>query len=259
MKRWKRVLVVALVLVVFVAGNVSAGTLLLGGKLWVAQWDPFVAQIWEFIYENDGGYSVDIEKGKGFLVGPMIGYQGDSPISFSAALMYGPFSQSTKVDDGFDSWTVDNELTRTDLDIAISYALNDTFKVFAGYKYQKYIVESTEEGFTLELEGTVHMPGAGAGFAIPVSDTVLLGLQAGGFYVISSFEDQAYEYEMENMFGFNAEANLSFLLSPQWIMQGGYRFQRFSVEFAETDAPDETFTDTFHGLTIGAVYAIRDM
>jgi len=260
MKKWKRVLLTVLILVVFVAGNLSAGTLLLGGKLWVAQWDPFVAQIWEWMYEDSGSGTVDIEKGRGFLIGPMIGYQGDSPFSFSAALMYGPFKQKTDITDMGDTSSVDSELTRSDLDLAVSYALSDTFKLFAGYKFQKYSVTMETEWGTIEIDGTVHMPGGGASLAFPLSDTLLLGLQTGGFYVIPSFEESGYrEYDMKNTFGFNAEANISYLLSPEWILQGGYRFQRFNVEFGESEGIDETFTDTFHGLTIGAVYTIRDI
>ena len=56
--------------------------------------------------------------------------------------------------------------------------------------------------------------------------------------------------------GFNGEANLNYLLSPEWLLQGGYRFQLYPVK---PEGIDETFKDVFHGLTIGPVYTIRDI
>jgi opacity protein-like surface antigen len=242
-----------------ITSGLSADTLLLGAKGFAAIWDSFIGRIVEEQYANiTPQSSAEAGLGRGILAGPVVGYQmSDAPWSFSAAFMfYGNFTQETDIsipEFSMDE-TVDQKLRRIDIDLAAGRSFGNYFKLFGGYKYQHFKVSLKTSSFTDSIDASVHMPTVGAGIAFPLSSRLFINAQGGLLYIIPVFEDKT-----ENTFGFNTEAGVSFLLTPSLLLQGGYRFQRYNVKFSDPDAyENQSYHDTFHGLTIGLVYMFQD-
>lgn len=97
--------VLVIVCVLCMSGTLGAHTLLVGIKGWGALSNSIVGQLIEEDVANATPLSTaETERGTGFLVGPVIGFQPDnSPWSFSTALMlYGRFTQ--KIDMFIPDW-----------------------------------------------------------------------------------------------------------------------------------------------------------
>ena len=152
-------------------------------------------------------------------------------------------------------------------------------KIFAGYKYQRTDskIEITGSLYdpTLTVQGDIdtdveaatyaHMPTAGAGFVFPLSDTILLSLQAGVIYLIADCETKTEDhingttseenYSMEKTFGINTEVSISMLSRDCLLFQLGYRYQGMKHEKPDTSKSDGfSIWDSFHGVTFSALY-----
>lgn len=259
----KRRFIVALFLLFIVCiSTTTAGTLLIGAKTWFALWDSVAGELWEAELEaDDPANSFSQENGRGFLIGPVIGYNFDTnPWAVSAAfLFYGKFKQKSEyyIDAVSLNETIDQELDRMDIDVAVSRSVADYLKVFAGFKYTSYESTIVFGGFPNEVKASIQMPTIGLGVNYPVSDKLLLGLQGGLLYVMSSINLNGSDMETGNLIGFNFEVSGSYVLNADWILQGGYRFQKFNIEFIDyLGTTDIESSDVFHGLTIGALYRL---
>jgi hypothetical protein len=240
---------------------------------------------------NDARLSSDLKLGMGALVGPMLSYQTDDKLwSFSLALMhFGSFSQEADVKASTQTTAVDPyedldakyilELNRKEYDLAVTRSLTGNLKVFVGYKHQiteqKFKGEDPDgnEFDIYEVDVTIKMPTAGIGYIHPLSDRLFLGIQLGLLYVMPTveytdkFSDDAGNYSIEGdpvdgeqwekdfdkTFGFNGEASLSYLIGESVIVQAGYRYQQIRIKMGEFDFDE---WDTFHGVTLSAVYLI---
>jgi hypothetical protein len=115
-------------IIVFNTTSLRAGTVLIGVKFWYAFWDSSTAKCFEeAIARKTAAYDPEVEAqtGKGYLAGPVLGYQTDNRLwSFSIALMLlNSFSEEIKYFHNIPSRTeipCDVELDRREVDTAIS-------------------------------------------------------------------------------------------------------------------------------------------
>jgi len=255
MKRFSLVLVSVLCM----SGTLEAHTLLVGVKGWGILSNSIVAQLVEEDVVNATPLSTaETDKGTGFLIGPVIGFQSDnSPWSFSTALMlFGQFTQKIDmyIPEIFIDETADLELNRIDLDFAVSRAFGPYFKLFGGYKYQYFDSKVSSGLFTINSKIRVHIPTIGAGLAYPLSRKLFTSAQAGIIYAISDADE-----DTKPTLGFNIEGGISYLLSDSLIMQAGFRYQLYNIRFTDSSTYDkESYQDTFKGVTLALVYMFRD-
>lgn len=290
-KRSVPVVIAVILILAFAPVSLSAGTLMVGGKAWFALWDSEwgqkLAELADFeiatfySYLTYGTYTdakatSKAETGKGFLAGPLVSYQTDDRLwTMSLAVMwFSSFSQdikSTFYDYNLAAslpFKYDLKLSRKEIDVAVARSLTENLRIFAGFKRQ-----SLENNFTATVEGTeykvydvnldVNIPTAGLGFAVPISESVVVGIQAGVLYAMSKFKYKDYltnykdSIKMENTIGYNAEAALTFLVAESIAIQAGYRYQYMKFEFDDPEYPGmPKIKDTFHGITVSAVYMI---
>ena len=159
----------------------------------------------------------------------------------------------------------DLELTRKETDIAVARSLTENWKFFVGYKRQawesKFKADVQGESFDVyDINLDMDVPTVGVGYTAPLSESLALGIQAGVLYVMPDFEvkdyffDETFGVDMANTLGFNGEVMLTWLVSESVALQGGYRYQYMKLEFDDPDVDIDPIDDTFHGVTVTAVY-----
>jgi hypothetical protein len=255
------------------ARSLQAGTMMIGAKAWYAEWDSAVAKaLGEYLVvalDDYYGITMDatISPGRGFLLGPLIGYlTDDNKWSFSAAFMLlSTFKQmstfeGTGLYEGVDM-DVTTGLNRMDFDASASYLLSNYFKVIAGVKLliASYDVNFKIEGYPeedfVEVDSRSYMPTVGLALAYPVFQNLVVGVQGGLLYIISDYYSKTdkEDIDTDNSFGFNVEPNLSYLLMEHFMIQFGIRYQVYSIKFTDPDL-GVTKNDRFLGATLSAIY-----
>ena len=268
----------------FSLGSSEAGTFTVGAKSWYAYWDSAVLD-W---FEKDIGAGFkatgvtlqsDVDRGKGYLAGPVFGYQTDDGtwgVSL-AAMAFSHFSQDWHGTAGTMDLNTNIDTTRRDFDLAVTYSLarhKDTFsfleycRIFLGYKYQtvdydlglQYNTTMGIRNYNYKLDAKVHMPTVGFGIAYPVFDKLVVGLQGGvGLalidLVMTDPDGNDFDIDPKYSFSFNTEANLNFLPIKNLIVQLGFRYQEWYLKarspqrWETTESKDVTF-----GPTLAVVY-----
>ena len=295
MKRTIRIICVLLFVLSFVViaypTGGHAGTFMIGAKSWFAVWDSAIDQelidlagqdIEDDLETNYGVGNAEVdsspEKGFGFIAGPLLGYQSNDGLwSFSGAIMLlNSFSQETDgtvVADGTEyDGEYELELNRSEIDLAVTRSITNNFKVFAGYKHlileNKFSGEIknapiTYKGDIYKVDITMQIPTIGIGYVYPFTDKMIFGLQLGVLYAMTDVEyknyiwDESGDVDVENSPGYTAEANLSFLASDQFLLQGGFRYQAIKFKTESGEVADIDAWDQFYGITISAVYIIQ--
>ena len=183
------------ILMVFLFPSLSqAGTFMVGMKGWYTSWDSaFAKSLGKVVHDDlESGTTpipntVTINTGTGYLAGPLVGYQTeDRKWSISAAgMLFSSFTQNTKIETtSGQTFVLDMELTRKDLDFTAGYSLSDNVKLFAGYKYMytkadlklKCTTAVTDMGW---YQSTNNIASLGVGTAFALSDKFLLSGQFG--------------------------------------------------------------------------------
>ncbi len=295
MKRTIRIVCVLLFVMSFIVmaypTGGHAGTFMIGAKSWFAVWDSAIDQelidlaspvIEQNIINETSATSADIEtdvnQGYGFIAGPLLGYQSDDGLwSFSGAIMIvNSFTQETDgklyTNEGTYNGKFELELDRSEIDIALTRTIGTNFKVFAGYKYLSLENKFSGDvkhydygGDVYKIDITIQIPTIGVGYVYPFSDKMIFGLQLGLLYAMADVEYTDYlddgnsgDVDMKNTLGYTGEVNLSYLVTDNLLLQGGYRYQaiRFKTDDPSEDA-DINEWDRFHGVTISAVYIVK--
>jgi len=257
-----RIFLIVLVLFVSSLATVSAGSLLIGVKGWGALWNPVSGDLSEATLQDfDPDSSITLKDGRGSMFGPVLGYNFDTnPFALSAALMvFGNFKQESEysIPSFSISESMAEELKRADIDIALSYSLDNYLKLFAGYKHTTYKVSMDFEYEIYEWEAVIKMPTAGLGYTYPVNDRFLIGLQGGLLYAIPDVTFDGEDLDTENTIGFNIEINGSYVLTPVWLIQGGYRYQKLNIDFIDYNGTDDVSSaDIFNGITLSLLYVV---
>ncbi len=192
-------LVIASLLVAGCAVPAFAVDFLVGAKTGYYVWEPYFKDMKESGVE-------ELETGSGVLYGPTIGVLLTDDLSFSAVALYGTQSTYWKNDRtpkifGTNSITSTgtfySEITRVDVDSALSYRLAEKFKLFVGYKYQ--YTETTIRGtFISEQPGSAyvqvgdvlmevpsHGPALGVGYSDTIGSNFFVSCNLSGLYMFS--------------------------------------------------------------------------
>ncbi len=199
----KFALIVALVFML-VSLPAFAMDVMLGAKAGYYAWRPFYKEL------GAGGMD-DIDYGTGVLAGPIVSLLFSPDLTFSLAglagrqsthwqALFSDFSSSQEISGGFYF-----EVLRVDVDSALSYRLNDNFKLFAGYKLlylstdYKYTEVRTSipgrlpEEIDIEDINNVtpfHGPALGVGISLPLSDRVFVSANASVLYMVGVLDQK---------------------------------------------------------------------
>jgi len=278
----KKVLIVSLILGCFLAlspGISGAGTFMVGGKYWYAEWESAVLDWFEKdisagLKEQGVDLQSDIDTGTGYLAGPLLGYQTDNgkwAVSL-AAMVFSDFSQDWTGNAGSMMLDTNVDTERMDLDFAVIYALSQygdawsLFKytrVFAGYKFQKveydldlgYQTFMGDRQFRYKLDADVHMPTLGIGFVYPIFEKLVVGLQGGIGLALTELEmtdpdGVKFDISPDASITYNGEFTVTWLPIEHLIIQAGLRGQmwylkaRSPVWWEETESEDITWGPT---------------
>jgi hypothetical protein len=177
------------------------------------------------------------------------------------------------------------DIEHRDIDLQAGRMLTDYLRIFAGYRYQSYATaikadyaftfatQSTYANLDFKMKAAMHMPYAGAGIVLRVSDNLTakanaaLGLVVGGsidqkFTMQSPYFNQNLKFtggKVEMAYCLMGNASLAYKVMERVNLELGYQYQRFTLKFSDTDldadgqADDSgSETDVFHGLTLGA-------
>ncbi|MFW5771262.1 MAG: hypothetical protein ACOCX9_07475 [Spirochaetota bacterium] len=242
-----------------------AGTFIAGAKSWFAFWESGVINQYEKRMKKTIPTleSIDKEPGKGFLAGPLLGYQTDNgKWSFGmAAMAFSYFQQEMTGKENGNEVEFDASLRRMDFDLAVNHRLNPYIKAIAGYKHQYYKldIEIKPVGNSETHTANLSIPTLGIGFSYPLSNSLVAGLQLGILYVIPSVEIEqdpggSMAVETENSFGFNGETAISYLVTQNLIIELGYRLQVYEYTANIPDDPSGDARDLTHGVVVSAYY-----
>jgi hypothetical protein len=265
--------------------NSEAGTFIVGAKYWQTSWDSAVLD-W---FQKDIGAAFkatgvtlqsDVGRGKGYMTGPVFGYQTDDGTwSFSfAAMALSHFSQDWHGTAGTMDLNTNIDTTRRDFDFAVTYSLarhKDTLsfleycRIFLGYKYQtvdydlklQYNTAMGIRNYNYKLDANVHMPTVGVGVVYPIFDKLVFGLQGGvGLalidLVMTDPDGKDFDIDPKYSFAFNTEANLNILPVKDLVVQIGFRYQEWYLKARSPQRWDTTESrDTTYGPTLTIVYA----
>lgn len=237
------------------------------------EWKPY-------IQDMKGSGIEDIETGSGALYGPVFSLLITRELSLSVAALYGNQSAFWSNNNDYKQFgpqyvtatgTYYADITRLDIDSALSYAIFDNFKLIAGYKYQKIecdisltvvTIDSTYNySSTLYEDVLVKTPSQGPafgfGYTLPVGSNIFCAINLTGLYMWGSYElaeDLFRQYRPvdDNLiadpdqdmaeglpswkirqYGFNMEPTFGANIQEHLIMTLGLRLQLMRVQFVD--------------------------
>ena len=204
MKKATRFIIITLIVMFFAEINTHAMELIVGAKAWYVTWIPWLRDSGQTVEDRYFGFQ-NVETGDGFMYGPSASLRITNDISFSISYLYGILDASYEHQDrgivnGDDmqfSQTGIAEITRQDLDTALSYSLKSWLKIFIGYKYQPLKMVSKQVGaernYTsgyqnynttkMTVEQQNHCPAFGFGFALPFAEIFAFNTNISALYL----------------------------------------------------------------------------
>lgn len=260
----KRMIIISAAFILFASGPLFALEFIVGAKAGYYVWQPYLEDIQGF---------EDVDRGDGVLYGPIVSLLVTENLSFSVAALTGKQSKHWSEDYGVQSTgTVTYvsrganylDVSRTDIDTALSYRLTERLKIIAGYKYQ-YVkttvketarqddIASTDYQFKYNVSVTetpAHGPAIGFGYSLPLSNIFFITANLTGLYMwsklefdemnlettypggttIMNFSDISFDSEQ---IGFNLEPSLGVRVQENLIFTLGFRFQWIRIKFTE--------------------------
>lgn len=210
----RKLLSIAVLFIVVLTTPVFAIDFIIGAKGGYYAWAPFFKEL-------DAPVLSDIDRGEGFLVGPVISALFTPDITLSVALLtgkqnthwYSP-NQYQVERDAWMSGTYYVDVNRTDIDTALSYRFMQNMKVFLGYKVQiieanlKY-TERRYDGDRAVYEGDIdaktpsHGPALGIGYSLPIGKGYFVTANLSGLFMWGEFEvsEDLYSYNLSDVAG----------------------------------------------------------
>jgi len=150
---------------------------------------------------------------------------------------------------------------RQDSDLALSYRLNDYFKVFCGIKYIGYsMISLNGSGLTNKHNG--YGPGLGLSATFPIIGNLFLIGNVAGIYlwgkvkVTLPWTDKDAKYKEK---GVNSTLQFAYYIEPvSTVISLGGRFQYIVTEYYDNDGMEDLFIANnktkFYGITLTATY-----
>jgi hypothetical protein len=264
----KKYILASLTAIVFTAYPLfAADNVLIGVKAWYASWDPLYVDVGDSFPETGWQH---LETGTGMLYGPSLGFSISDRINLSVSFLFGTLrTQYQKEYTAIPSEDIVEyyyykigkaEISRQDLDVALSYNVSQTFKVFAGFKYQPAEIKLKSAGTDWQTAFPVttdvmrleyhkfkqqtYGPALGVGFSYPLADVVAFTANLSLLYIMGDSEmvlegitytdlpgsvaGSPYENEFDidiSGMGINFEPALVALLKEKVIFVLGFRFQ----------------------------------
>jgi hypothetical protein len=243
MKKYIQLIIIILGVLYLLPLNAAAGTYIFGVKYWNADWDSAILDWFEkdialSFQENRLQLTASKDPGKGYLYGPLIGYQtDDQKWSFGfAPMIFSSFDQDWDGSAGTMNLETTVNLERKDYDFVVGINLSKYLKGYLGYKYQdmkmefdySYVTTMGRTTFNYDIESKVHMPTVGLGGFYPLHEKVAIGLQLGLLYAIPDLKITEASTGTDNIkpwpnLGFNVEGSLTYQPFGNLVLQAGYR------------------------------------
>jgi hypothetical protein len=205
----KRIVFLILIMVAFVISPMSGVYSLeyiAGAKAWYANWDPVLKSTGENVPWMGWQY---METGSGWLYGPNVGIILSDKVNLSVSYLYGKMQsqfnadyRATESDGKTSDYSIvgKNDITRQDVDSALSLQLAGWLKIFAGFKYQTvdmtmkqsgakwYVTGGTggDSGFEkvkMTFKQKNYAPALGTGFSLPLGSMFALTANLSALYM----------------------------------------------------------------------------
>lgn len=210
----KTALIPAVLTVFFFASTpLMSMDFLIGAKAGYFVWEPFFKDM-------EGSGLADVETGEGVLYGPVLSVIFTPSLSFSVSGFFGAQNTHWHSSNYLQTWegqtniteisgTYYADMTRMDIDSALSYRVSELFKIFIGYKYQRISIEmrhterrhgvnhSEESVIDSHLETLFpsHGPAVGIGYSRPLSPEFFIAANLSALYLWSKLEMSDIEYQ----------------------------------------------------------------
>lgn len=269
----------------------AAADFMIGFRSGYYSWEPYLKDL------GASGMS-DMDPGSGTLYGPLFSIMFTDNLAFSVASLFG--RQSTQWQAVFSDFDSNTEVTgnysfevfRADIDSALSYRISDSFKIFAGYKYQYMEIKySYTEVRTDKTNDTVteidvpagdpekspfHGPALGIGYSLPLTANYFCGANLSGLYMWGKTAFAGERYSASDGGGYILNDNSSDTIKIDTRQAGvnfepvigmnpgnnlpivtlGFRYQRSWVQFTDDqeEISDKWLDDTILGVFVTIVY-----
>jgi len=296
MKRFALLIVIIVCAFFTLWPTAHATDLLVGAKVWYAYWDPVLKDVGKEVPWMGWQH---LEIGDGLLFGPSLGILITDDISLSVAYLYGKmesqFDASYRAEESDGSSTYDrftvarNDITRQDIDSALSFRIVSWLKIFAGFKYQtvdmtmkqassRWLVTGTgEDGVErtkMDFDQLSYSPAIGLGFSFPLSELFAFTANVSVLYMMgeqdishrsehyyaSDFDTPHYgkfdlSMDLEG-YGINIDpAILLFLKDINLVLVLGFRYQYVKYD-GTWDTPPENLDDKIEDMS-DALYGVH--
>jgi len=210
-----------------------------GATTWYTWWDLNMD-----LANGEGKKKIDIDPG--FLYGPVLGVKFNDDFNLTFVYLLGKFNLNDPIE--IKSTKETSEISRTDVDLALNYRLNDYFKIFAGIKSMSFY-------FASEWDHGNMGPGLGLSAIYPLDDNLFLIANLSGFYFFTTGYEEAWKFKE---YGMNSTLSLAYYItSISTTVSLGGRFQYSKSTYSPDDAlapSREPTTQNFYGITLTATY-----
>jgi len=270
---------------------------LVGAKAGYFVWEPFFKDM-------EGSGFGDVEKGEGVLYGPVLSVIFTPTISFSISGFFGTQNTHWHSSNYLQTWEGQTEISeisgtyyadmsRMDIDSALSYRVSELFKIFIGYKYQwisvemrhterRHGVNHSEESVIdlyLEILFPSHGPAVGIGYSQPLSPDFFIAANFSVLYLWSKLDMSDSEYQTYNaptlsyansayreepmgtydlyQIGLNFEPTIGAQIGGTGVVATlSARIQYMRIKFKEDSETGhgDWYTDMLYGLFVSAMY-----
>lgn len=145
------ILIIAVSMITLFSSAVYGVEYLVGAKAWYANWDSSLKDAGKEVPWMGWQY---LETGSGWLYGPNAGIIFSERINLSVSYLYGNMQSqfeasysATENGTNYDYYMVGkNEITRQDVDSALSFQMMSRLKLFLGFKYQTVDMTMKQSG-----------------------------------------------------------------------------------------------------------------
>ncbi|MBN2403316.1 MAG: hypothetical protein JXN64_13090 [Spirochaetes bacterium] len=293
----KVILLSLLFLILAVFNKVYAADAMLGAKVWYPYWRPYLIDMGEQFAAEEGWQY--IKGGSGMLYGPIASVTANK-FALSISYLYGNLYSRYEAD-----FTANNKrihysgsakTRRHDVDSAVSYILNDSFRVFAGFKFQPYTMYTEKSGAQWDLSpsppadgryliGKIkfkhinYAPAIGLGYSYIINPYIAVGANLSVLYFWGNVKVSMNTIYYNNNdwttpvshtaedftlnvagYGLNVEPSFLIVAGNDLFVQIGFRYQSVWIdgesEGLSSDSKINDMQDYLYGIFISCLFRI---
>lgn len=283
------------ILIFFIFSNKAhAADAMLGAKVWYPQWRPYLIDMGKDLAAEEG--LQHIEGGSGMLYGPGISVTANR-FALSVSYMYGNIYSRYEADfitsERRIHYVGSAKTRRHDVDSALSYIVNDSFRVFAGFKFQPYTMYTKKSGAQwdlipvgsnygryltgkIKLKHVNYAPAVGLGYSYIINQYIAIGANLSALYfrgnvdismntvyyddnewtIAKAREEENYKFKVSG-YGLNFEPSFLITAGNDLFVQIGFRYQSVWID-GESDFGSKVdgMQDYLYGVFISCLYRI---